>query len=106
MKDIWCLIIASIFALLVGTWQSDVWGHETDGFKHLDGDRRIGPGIIGARWCKQSQTYQVWSVDTNRDGEVDECAMVFGSHNKIHYKTYPAENGICLCKDYEKDSDL
>ena len=61
--------------------------------KHAQGT--IGPAISG-RYCS---TTQVWALDKDGDGEVDECVQLIFTHDKLHVKSIPITNGKCECPE-------
>ena len=69
------------------------FSHEGHGFKHAQGT--IGPAISG-RYCS---TTQVWALDKDGDGEVDECVQLIFTHDKLHVKSIPITNGKCECPE-------
>jgi hypothetical protein len=91
------MIIAAALILMANL----AFAHEPNSFLHLEGERHIGPHIMSARWCPGSDKYQMWSVDTNGDKVADECYLVFGEHNKVHYKNVNVVDQTCVCKEEE-----
>lgn len=96
------MIVAMIYLIwmIVFLWVVKSPAHEVDGWKHLEGKAKVGPNIIGARWCPNQAIVQIFSVDTDRDGLADECYLIKGDHNKVHYRPVPVEPGpVCGCKE-------
>ena len=67
--------------------------HETHGWKHADGT--TGPAISG-RYCEGGLT-QVWEIDKDDDGVVDECLNLIFTHEKLHIKIIVMKDGVCKC---------
>jgi hypothetical protein len=97
-------IVGIIF--LVGVFTLFCWSfmeimanaHEGHGFKHMSGGS--GP-IISSRYCPGSMT-QMWYIDKDHDGKVDECKIIFFNHEKIHVKEVPVVKDGCVCPAEER----
>jgi hypothetical protein len=66
--------------------------HQTHGWKHATGT--IGPAISG-RYC--SDMTQVWEIDKDEDGVMDECVNLLFTHERIHVKKIVIINDKCEC---------
>jgi hypothetical protein len=66
--------------------------HQTHGWKHAEG--KIGPAISG-RYCPDLT--QVWEIDKNEDGVMDECVNLLFTHERIHVKKIFIKDGKCEC---------
>lgn len=89
--------IGAIITYFIMLFSYLAWGHEDNGYRHLEGDLKIGPHIIGMRWCPHDDI-SVASVDTDQDKIADECYFVKGEHNKIHFKPIGVKlraDGLC-----------
>ena len=84
----------TLMALLLcaGLFLASATAHESDGYKHAVG--KIGP-CIGGRYC--GGLSQVWKIDKDGDGIVDDCLHIIYTHEKTHIKSLPITNGECLC---------
>jgi hypothetical protein len=73
----WLLIIF-VTVMLMATAAEP---HEGKGYRHATGT--IGPIIYVSR-CEAG--VQVWGLDKNMDGQIDQCKAVIFNHGKLHVR--------------------